>query len=155
VNLFPQDTGSPGNRGTVDIGSNNNSTRDIARQILEGVTAEDLAHHGGSLEFDSNGELFLNGDTGISAGVKDELASIKGQPKVIPVFSGVSGNGNNAQYTIVEFAGICILDVKLTGSAHSKRVIIQPALVKTPGIIPPTTDTQRSSFIVSPVWLTR
>ncbi len=39
VNLYPQGTGSPGNRGTVDIGSSNNSTADIARQIVYGVSA--------------------------------------------------------------------------------------------------------------------
>ena len=96
VNLFPQGTGSPGNRGTVDIGSSNNSTADIARQILYGISPADLAHLGGELQFDADGKLYLNGDTGISAGVKDELASIKGQPRIIPIFSSVSGNGNNA-----------------------------------------------------------
>src|SRR5690606_12049527 len=101
VNLFPQGTGSPGNRGTVDIGSSNNSTADIARQIVHGISAQDLAHHGGRLEFDEDGELELNGDTGISAGVKDELASIRGEPRLIPIFSKVVGPGNNAQYTIV------------------------------------------------------
>ncbi len=39
VNLYPQGTGAPGNRGTVDIGNHNNSTRDIARQITDGVSA--------------------------------------------------------------------------------------------------------------------
>ena len=87
VNLFPQGTGSPGNRGTVDIGSSNNSTAAIAQQILYGISPADLAFHGGKLEFDSNGQLFLNGDTGISAGVKDELASIIGKPRIIPIFS--------------------------------------------------------------------
>ncbi len=64
INLYPQETGSPGNRGTVDIGSSNNSTADIARQIVEGVSIEDLAYHGGKLQFDEDGELMLNGDTG-------------------------------------------------------------------------------------------
>ena len=154
VNLFPQGTGSPGNRGTVDIGSSNNSTNDIARQIVEGVSAEDLEHHGGSLEFDCNRELFLNGDTGISAGVKDELASIKGQPRIIPIFSDVSGNGNNAMYTIVKFVGIRIMDVKLTGKMSTKRVIIQPAQIETKGGIPATGD-QVSNYIHSAVWLVR
>jgi len=154
ANLFPQDTGAPGNRGTVDIGNSNNSTADIARQILYGVTAEDLAHHGGVLQLDENGELFLNGDTGISAGVKDELAAIKGKPRIIPVFSQVVGPGNNAEYTIVEFAGIRILDVKLTGKLSGKRVVIQPANVITCGGIPGG-DTPTSSFVYSSVWLVR
>jgi hypothetical protein len=154
VNLYPQGTGSPGNRGTVDIGSNNNSTSDLAQQILEGVSPEDLEHHGGKLEFDENGELELNGDTGISAGVKDELASIKGEPRIIPIFECVVGPGNNAQYTIVQFVGVRIMDVRLTGSMSSKRVIVQPARVLARGGIP-RSDTQSSYYVYSPVWLVR
>ena len=64
--------------GTVDIGGANNSTSDLARQIREGMSAEDmadLASSGRSLEF-TEGKLTLNGDTGISAGVKDDLVYI-------------------------------------------------------------------------------
>jgi len=154
VNLFPQGTGSPGNRGTVDIGSSNNSTADIARQILYGISPSDLAHHGGSLTFDSSGKLYLNGDTGISAGVKDELESIKGQPRIIPIFSSVSGNGNNANYTIVKWQGIRIMNVKLTGSMSQKNVMIQVAPVQAQGIIP-ATITGSSSSVYSPVVLVR
>jgi hypothetical protein len=155
LDLYPQGTGSPGNRGTVDVGSNNNSTADIARQILNGVTPQDLEYHGGSLEFDSNGELFLNGDTGISAGIKDELLAIKGKPRVIPVFTQVTGNGNNAQYTIVRFVGIRICEVQLTGSVSSKRVIVQPAQVVAKGGIPSTGSTTTSYYVYSPTWLVR
>lgn len=154
VNLFPQDTGSPGNRGTVDIGSSNNSTADIARQILDGVTPEDLAYHGGSLELDENGEMFLNADTGISAGMKDELASIKGQPRTILIFREVNGNGNNAVYTIVGFAGIRVTNVKLTGNMSNKEVMVQPAIHMTKGGIPATSG-QTSNFVYSSVWLAR
>ncbi len=147
--LFPQGTGSPGNRGTVDIGSDNNSTADVARQITDGVSPQDLEHHDGQLQLDENGELALNGDTGISAGVKDELASIKGEPRIIPVFSQVQGPGNNAQYTIVMFVGVRILDVKLTGSNSSKRVIIQPANVITKGAIAGPPQETTSYFVYS------
>jgi Flp pilus assembly protein TadG len=151
VNLFPQGTGSPGNRGTVDIGSANNSTADIARQIVYGISPSDLAYHGGSLEFNDCGEIELNGDTGISAGVKDELTSIKGKPRLIPIFSQVVGPGNNAQYTIVHWAGIRIMDVKLTGAMNQKRVIVQPAHMVLPGAIASTEET--SDFVYSPVVL--
>jgi hypothetical protein len=154
VNLFPQGTGSPGNRGTIDIGGSNNSTADIARQILDGISPSDLAHHGGKLEFDADGKLPLNGDTGISAGVKDELASIMGQPRIIPIFSTVSGNGNNANYTIVKWQGIRIMNVTLTGSMSQKNVMIQIAPVLTKGAIPsPTVGT--SSYVYSPVILVK
>jgi Flp pilus assembly protein TadG len=153
-NLYPQGTGSPGNRGTVDIGPCNNSTADIARQIVYGVSANDLSHVGGQLRFNDSGELHLNGDTGISAGVKDELASIIGQTRIIPVFSTVSGNGNNADYTIVKFVGVRIMAVKLTGSMSSKYVMIQPAVVIAGGIIPGGSSSQ-SDYVYSPVRLIR
>jgi len=154
VNLFPQGTGSPGNRGTVDIGSSNNSTADIARQIVHGISASDMAYMGGSLQFNASGVMHLNGDTGISAGVKDEFASIIGQPRIIPIFSSVTGPGNNADYTIVKWVGVRILDVKLTGSMSSKYVMVQPCNVIMKGAIysPGATTTQ---YVYSPVWLVR
>ncbi len=154
VNLFPQGTGSPGNRGTVDIGSNNNSTKDISRQISDGVSPSDLEHHGGELKFDCHGNIYLNGDTGISAGVKDELTSIMGEPRVVPVFREVNGNGNNATYTIVKFVGIRVMAVQLTGSMSKKKVVVQPARIIMPGTIPGESGSQ-SSHIYSPVWLVR
>ena len=154
INLYPQGTGSPGNRGTVDIGSSNNSTADIARQIVQGVNQSDLNKIGGELKLDASGKLYLNGDTGISAGIKDELASIKGKPRIIPIFSTVVGPGNNATYTIVKFAGVRILNVKLTGSMSGKNVIIQPAKIVTDGAIANTSGTT-SYTIYSPPWLVR
>jgi Flp pilus assembly protein TadG len=153
ANLFPQGTGSPGNRGTVDIGSSNNSTADITRQILHGITPADLAYHGGRLEFDENGELDLNGDTGISAGAKDELAAIMGEPRLIPIFSKVTGPGNNAQYTIVHWAGVRIMEVKLTGAMQQKRVTIQPCAMVMAGVIPSAEAT--SSYVYTPVVLVK
>jgi Flp pilus assembly protein TadG len=154
VNLFPQGTGSSGNRGTVDIGSSNNSTADIARQIVDGISPEDLAHLGGTIQFNTSGEMHLIGDTGISAGVKDELTSIIGKPRIIPIFRSVTGPGNNADYTIVKFVGVRVLDVKLTGSMASKRVIVQPCnVVMKGGIYEP--GASNSQYVHSPVWLVR
>ncbi len=153
VNLYPQGTGSPGNRGTVDIGGANNSTADIARQIVYGISATDLAYHGGKLEFNSSGILYLNGDTGISAGVKDELASIVGETRMIPIFRSVAGPGNNATYTIVKFVGIRVMNVKLTGAMSGKQVIVQPAPVLAKGGIVGTAST--SQYVWSPAWLVR
>lgn len=154
MNLYPQGTGAPGNRGTVDIGSSNNSTADLARQIVHGVSAQDFAALGKPLVFGPDGTLTLNGDTGISAGVKDELASIIGEPRIIPVFSTVIGPGNNATYTIVKFVGIRVLNVQLTGSMSSKQVIIQPANVIVKGAVSGSTS-GISQFVYSPVWLVR
>jgi hypothetical protein len=154
VNLYPQGTGSPGNRGTVDVGGSNNSTCDIARQILHGISPQDLTALGKPLQLDANGQLGLNGDTGISAGVKDELAAIMGQPRCIPVFESVSGNGNNANYTIVKWQGIRIMGVKLTGSMSQKHVTIQVAPVLAKGGVP-STASGNSEYVFSPVVLVK
>lgn len=155
VNLYPQGTGSPGNRGTVDIGGANNSTADLARQIVYGISAQDFTDLGKPLVLGSSGTMTLNGDTGISAGVKDELASIIGQTRIIPVFSSVSGNGNNAMFTIVRWVGVRILAVKLTGAMNSKYLMVQPAPVLARNVIPGDTSRTWSSTIYSPVVLVK
>lgn len=157
VNLYPQGTGAPGNRGTLDIGGENNSTSDIARQIVDGVSPGDmqaLSNSGRSLEFNASGKADLNGDTGISAGVKDELTSIMGKPRIIPVFEKVVGPGNNAEYTIVKWQGVRIVDVKLTGPMSKKRVTIQPAPIVSKGVIP-APGSGNSSFVFSNVVLVK
>lgn len=154
LNLYPKGTGSPGNRGTVDIGDNNNSTADIARQIQHGISRDDLVAFGKPLALSSGGTLELNGDTGISAGVKDELTSIIGQTRILPVFASVEGNGNNATYTIVKWVGVRILDVDLTGSLSNKKVVAEPAAIVSQYVT--VGDTLGSSDgVFSPVLLTR
>ena len=130
VNIYPDANSSmpPGNRGTVDIGSPNNSTNDLKRQIVDGINANDLSYFpNGILKFNSQGVLYLNGDTGISAGIEASLQSIIGQVRVIPIFITVSGPGNNATYTIVKFVGVRIMAVKLTGGPTQRYVRVQPA----------------------------
>ncbi len=157
LNLYPGGgTGQlpPGNFGTVDIGSSNNSTADLSRQIRYGVNEEDLSFFGGELVLGDDGTLELNGDTGLSAAIKDDLIAILGIPRAIPLFSSVNGPGNNSVFTIVGFAGIRIMDVKLTGSMSSKRVIIQPAFVVDDAAV---TDAGAgpSHFVYQPVHLVR
>ena len=125
LNMYPLENGASGNFGTVDIGNPNNSTADFSRQIRYGVDKNDLAFIGGELKLGSDGTLVLNGDTGISAGIKDDMNAVKGKPSAICLYDTVSGNGNNAMYTIVGFAGVRIVNVKLTG--NPKYVTIQPA----------------------------
>lgn len=155
VNLYPNGSNlPPGNRGTVDLGASNNSTSELSRQILYGLNASDLAYYGGELRFD-NGPLYINGDTGLSAGIKDELTTIKGEPRAIPIFTEVHGPGNNATYTIVTFVGIRILDVKLTGSPSKKRVIVQPCPFSDPTVIRGEDTVVAPDSILAPLQLLR
>ncbi|MBC7964498.1 MAG: hypothetical protein H7Z17_01130 [Fuerstia sp.] len=130
VNIYPDANSSlpPGNRGTVDIGAAGNSTNDLKRQIQYGINANDLSYFpNGELKFDNQGILYLNGDTGISAGIETALQSIIGQVRAIPIFITVSGPGNNAEYTIVRFVGVRVMAVKLTGGPTQRYVRVQPA----------------------------
>ncbi|MGV3486544.1 MAG: TadG family pilus assembly protein [Planctomycetaceae bacterium] len=153
TNLYPKGVGAPGNRGTVDIGGANNSTADLSRQISQGISKQDFIDLGKPLQFDANGELELNGDTGISAGIKDELADLIGKVRIIPIYTRVSGNGNNAMFTIVRWEGVRILDVKLTGSKDSKKVMIQPAKVIARGAKIDHSGAYASTHVYTPVML--
>jgi Flp pilus assembly protein TadG len=153
VKLFPTKGNSPGNFGTVDIGSANNSTADISRQILYGPNQSDLDKMGGQVALGPSGTLTLQGDTGISAGFKDELTAIRGQPRVIPLYSKVTGQGNNTYYTIVAFAGIIITDVQLT--TGNKYVTIQPEFVVDATAVTGTRSSTTSYFVSQPLKLTR
>lgn len=144
----------PGNFGTVDIGPPDNSTADLSRQIRDGVSEDDLAYFGGELALGPDGTLELTGDTGLSAALKDDLTAIKGLPKALSLFSSVTGPGNNSVFTIVGFAGITIMDVKLTGSMSSKRVIIQPAYVVDDAALT-AAGSGPSYFVYTPVHLVR
>lgn len=61
----------------------------------------------------------------------DEHVAIVGKPRIIPISGSISGNGNNAEYTIVKWVGIRLIEVHMTGD--NKHVYIQPAKVMTRG----------------------
>lgn len=127
ADLYPDNDNSlpAGNRGTVDFGPNSNSTADIERQILNGLNETDLSYFpDNEIRLDIT-PLDLTGDTGLSAGIKDELAAIVGEERIIPLFRQVVNPGNNAVFTIVRFVGIRIVAVDLTGG--HKHVYVQPS----------------------------
>lgn len=132
--LYPVVSGSPGNWGTIKVGVSNNSTSVLGDQIRNGITPAQLATFpGGVIALDatqSPPSIVFSGNPGISAGIKDDLTSIIGKPVTIPIYDTNGGNGNNAWYRVVAFAGARILDVNFQG--NPKYVIIQPALVTDP-----------------------
>jgi Flp pilus assembly protein TadG len=127
-----------GNFGTVDILDPNNSANTIARQILTGVTKEDLAAANGVFEIGADG-IDLEGDPGISAGIKDELRSIIGESRSILLYDEIVDPGNNARFHIVRMVGVTILDENLP-----KSLTIQPGTSVDDSVIlgdPPVGDT--------------
>jgi hypothetical protein len=133
--LYPTSNGSPGNWGTVNIGVSNNGTSTLGAQILNGITPAQLSawaatFPGHVIKFSSTTtppSLSLSANPGISAGIKSDLDAIIGQTRLIPIYSAVSGNGNNTSYTIVKFAGVRVMASNFQG--NPKYVVVQPALV--------------------------
>ena len=85
----------------------------------------------------------------------DELKSIRGQLRSIPLYSVVAGNGNNAQFTVVAFVGITIVDVRLTGPLGTRSITIQPAFVVDMSAIGGGEDGVTSRYIRTPPRLTK
>ncbi len=156
-NMFPQSTGLAGNSGTVNLVGNINSTNTLRRHIVEGLSAEEMEWlPNGRMELGADGTMVLNGNTGISAGMQHALSQVLEQPKILPLYSTASGNGNNAQYTIVGFTGVQINSFSFKGSKNSaKNIMISPRIVAVNnGIMNPGSE-KTSDFIISRVELVR
>lgn len=124
---------APGNFGTIDLGQENNSTDDIRRQIVEGISENDLVAMGGMILSDPDGDgiftKWVDGDAGVSTSIRSPLMEIKGQPRLLPLHRDLVGTGDNAQYELCRFVGVAVVDVKMTGALENRHIIVQPAQV--------------------------
>ena len=93
----------------------------------------------------------MNGDTGVSAGIESALEDIIGQVRAIPIFISVTGQGNNATYTVVKFVGVRIMDVKLSGGPSSRHLTVQPAVFSDSHVIRGNMDVNVDSILSQPV----
>jgi Flp pilus assembly protein TadG len=143
VVLFSDKQNAPGNFGSLDLGSTSNATPELERQILYGPTEADFANPDFALQVNpTDGALYVpftaGGDTGLTSSVDVSFEAIKGQPRIIPLYDTVSGNGDNAVYNIVGYAGIVVTKVDFKGSP--KKLWIQPAFLVSNKVLPATND---------------
>ena len=135
--LYPVKNGLPGNWGTIKIGVTNNSTSTLGAQIRYGITPAQLATFpNGTIQLDPGRNppsITFEGNPGISAGIKDDLTAIIGQPRIVPIYDQNGGNGNNAWYRVIAFQPCRIVSVNFQG--NPKYVIIQPCLINEPTAI--------------------
>ena len=80
--------------------------------------------------------MMISGKTGINTTVKDAFnggwnisdlryyEGIIGHPRYLPVYSNVTGNGTNSQFTISKFVGVRIMAVNMQG--NNKWITLQP-----------------------------
>jgi hypothetical protein len=141
----------PGNWGTVDIGSDNNSTTALSSQILNGLSQADLdalyhEHRIPQREYiEASAQWLASADTGLSAGLKSALAAVEGLTRLVPIYDFVAGSGENAEYRLVGWGVVVVVDSDLTGStkyvtvkksyAYDRRLRAQGSLSNTSGTV--------------------
>jgi Flp pilus assembly protein TadG len=144
---------TPGNFGLIEYGESGNNANAVARLIRNGPTADDLRHMNGEFRLDSVTETILtSGTPGMKTSMKDDVESIVGQARTIPLYREVYGQGNNTTYVIVAFVGVRIVDFNFQG--NDKYIIIQPAMVVDRSAISGHTN-GTSRFVGQPVHLVR
>jgi hypothetical protein len=153
LDLFSnKDANSPGNFGTLTIGTSHIDTHALQDQIRNGLSASDLAEFGGELTLDPvTGSLSIVGDAGAETGVYRAASDILGKPVSLPIYQNVDASGVTAQYHIVGFAGVRIVYVAET--ATDRRIVIQPAMVVDDAAVSGTFG--KSQFIYQPVVLAK
>jgi hypothetical protein len=122
LELYPRDLYLADRLGTVLLGTH--STPGVARQIVEGVNADDLAdfpHH----EFDLAATSVISGSSSVHASYEDELNQIAGQSRVILLYDTVANPGEHATFTLAGLAAVRIVDVDLTGAHGPARLRVQ------------------------------
>ena len=150
ISLYPGRL-EPGNFGTVDFGSRNNSTSDLSRQILNGLNADDFSYFSDNkLQLGEDGTLVLNGDTGLSATIQSDLNAIRGQSRILPLHEATWGNGDNAYFRVVAFVGVTILDADLNGAMRNKYVKLQPSYTSDDTAIGGGQEGVTSKFVFMP-----
>jgi len=142
----------PGNWGTVDIGNTDNSTSELSDQIRNGLRQSDLdaLKNDGRIPTNQYIEtavpLTVQGDTGLSAGLKLAMDDVVGQFRFVPVYDQVSDNGNNAQYDVIGWGVVKVIGSNFAGNkntyvelektfAYVSKLTPQRNLANTSGII--------------------
>lgn len=127
-----EDYDGAGNFGTLRVGTNNNGTSDLEAQILNGITAADLAATFGTAELMFYDEQAgpntyqAPGNPGLSLGMRDALEQRIGDVVSYFIHTGVVSDGANATYTISGIGFGRVMEVHLTGNPSSRRFTIQP-----------------------------
>jgi len=124
----------PGNWGTLDIGSGDNSTSELNDQILNGLRQKDidaLNADGRIAEdtyIDSSTPVWMQGEPGMSLGLKQSVTQVHNKRKVIPIFDtlgsgGGGGGGNNLEYHVVGWGVVTVIDSYWQGQTNTKVIV--------------------------------
>ena len=121
----------PGNWGTLDIGNTNNSTSELNDQIVNGLRQADLnaLQSEGRIpqnsHIDGSQPVWMQGDPGLSSGVKHGVQAVHGQKKVIPIYDQLGGQlgGNNVELHVVGWGVVTVVDSQWHGTNNIKVIV--------------------------------
>ena len=122
----------PGNWGTVDIGSENNSVDDMGAQIVEGLRQSDLdalyadARIKTKEYIDSTKPWLSQADTGLSSGLMHSVRAVHGLKRLVPIYDYVAGTGDNTDFRVIRWGVVRVLDSSWNGT-NDTRVTIRKA----------------------------
>ncbi len=130
VKMYPYKEDTPGNFGTIDIGSADNSASVLKDQIENGASSDDMALICGLKLTDEDEDgiftKWFNGDTGMSATLKESIVKIYGQPRILPLHRQMIYNGNNAMFEVCQYVGVKVVSMKMTGAEANRYIEVQP-----------------------------
>jgi Flp pilus assembly protein TadG len=108
ITFHEHDTIVPGVFGLLDLDGGANGTPELAQWIRCG--------YDGTLEVSAEGYIWIDGDPGWRAALKDDIKAIWGEEIYVVVYDQVNGSGANAHFRCIGFVGIVITDSRLTGN---------------------------------------
>jgi Flp pilus assembly protein TadG len=117
----------PGDWGTLDIGSTSNSTNDLNNQITDGLRQTDLdaLYSDGRIPqkayIDSSVPASMQGDSGLSDGLKQSVVGVTGQKRLVPIYDQLAGHlaGNNVEIHVVGWGVVTVVDSKWKGATNT------------------------------------
>jgi hypothetical protein len=148
LQVYPFATDTPGSFGLLDVGVPSNNAPAFRTWIDDGSTPNDISYllNNNLLPVSpTNPEPWKVGP-GLKSTLLSNFQSQMGVPNLIPLFAPVNptgnptspgssyvaatGNGQNATYAIIGFAGVTISQA--TGSGNNMNISIQPAAIVDP-----------------------
>jgi Flp pilus assembly protein TadG len=121
----------PGNWGTVDIGLTSNSTSDLNDQILNGLRQSDLdaLYSDGRISqnsyIDSAVPAWMQGDTGLSSGLKQSVLASNGKQKLIPIYDTLGGAlvGGKVEFHVVGWGVVTVIGSEWQGATNTRVIV--------------------------------
>jgi len=111
----PDDPTAPGNFGLLNFDGGSCGTPELRDWILNGYSGE--------FQLDEGGSLWINGTTGFRADLESSFEQRIGDVLTVVLFDAVTGEGSNAMYHCIGFAGVSIQDCHLTG--HHPYILVR------------------------------